>query len=222
MHKIIILILLGFITASDLIIIGDNFMSEIANILLEIPYTKYTENYLNYSFILTDSPQKYEGYNILFSTIYGTKYNFFLKGGNDPFLENIHQQLKNAKEGTNVLINLCGKALFFGYDRWISIFGKFADKYNKLNFYLTSSIGVLSIFSDIHNGHVKEFNQNMENEIKKMELKNFKFKSILYNEDPILLNINGEAVDMNNYFSSEYSLNKSGLINLFKAMTEGL
>ena len=149
-------------------------------------------------------------------------YNFFLKGGNDPFLENIHQQLKNAKEGTNVLINLCGKALFFGYDRWISIFGKFADKYNKLNFYLTSSIGVKAIFSDIHNGHVKEFNQNMENEIKKMELKNFKFKSILYNEDPILLDINGEAADMNNYFSSEYSLNKSGLINLFKAMTEGL
>ena len=222
MNKIIILILLGFITASDLIIIGDNFMSEIANILLEIPYTKYTENYLNYSFILTDSPQKYEGYNILFSTIYGSNYNFFLKGGNDPFLESIHQQLKNAKEGTNVLINLCGKALFFGYDRWISIFGKFADKYNKLNFYLTSSIGVKAIFSDIHNGHVKEFNQNMENEIKKMELKNFKFKSILYNEDPILLDINGEAVDMNNYFSSEYSLNKSGLINLFKAMTEGL
>ena len=55
-----------------------------------------------------------------------------------------------------------------------------------------------------------------------MELKNFKYKSILYNEDPLLLNINGEAVDMNNYFSSEYSLKKSGLIKLFESMTEGL
>ena len=55
-----------------------------------------------------------------------------------------------------------------------------------------------------------------------MELKNFKYKSILYNEDPIILDINGEAVDMNNYFSSEYTLKKSGLIKLFKAMTQGL
>ena len=48
MDKIIILILLGFALSNDLIIIGDNFMSQIANILLEIPYTIYTENYLNF------------------------------------------------------------------------------------------------------------------------------------------------------------------------------
>ena len=77
MDKILILILLGFVISSDLIIIGDNFMSEIANILLEIPYIKYTENYLNYSYISTNSSKEYEGHNILFSTIYGTNYNFF-------------------------------------------------------------------------------------------------------------------------------------------------
>ena len=130
--------------------------------------------------------------------------------------------MQNAKEGTNVLINLCGKALFFGYDKWISIFGKLADKYTKLNFYLISSIGVKPIFSDIHNGYVKQFNQNLEKEINKMELINFKYKSILYNEEPLELDIKGKAVDLNNYFSSEYSLKKSGLIKLFKAMTEGL
>ena len=130
--------------------------------------------------------------------------------------------MKNAKNGTNVLINLCGRALFFGYDKWTSIFGKLADKYTKLNFYLISSIGVKPIFSDIHNGHVTEFNQNLKNEINKMELKNFKYKSILYNEDTLVLDINGESVDMNNYFSSEYSLKKSGLIKLFKAMIERL
>ena len=151
MDKIIILILLGFVISNDLIIIGDNFMSEIANILLEIPYTIYTENYLNYSYISTNSSKEYEGHNILFSTIYGTNYNFFLNGGHPTFLENIHKQLQNAKEGTNVLINLCGMALFFGYDKWISIFGKLADKYTKLNFYLISSIGVQPIFSDIYN-----------------------------------------------------------------------
>ena len=222
MDKFIILILLGFAISNDLIIIGDNFMSQIANILLEIPYTIYTENYLNYSLISTNTSKEYEGYNILFSTIYGTNYNFFLNGGNPTFLENIHKQLKNAKNGTNVLIQLCGRALFFGYDKWVSIFGKLADKYTKLNFYQISSIGVPPIYSDINDGHVKEFNQNLEKEIKKMELKNFKYKTILFNEDPILLDINGEAVDMNNYFSSEYTLKKSGLIKLFKAMTQGL
>ena len=55
-----------------------------------------------------------------------------------------------------------------------------------------------------------------------MELKNFKFNSILYNEDPLIVDINGEAVDMDNYFSSEYTLNKNGLIKLFEAMTQGL
>ena len=222
MDKFFILILLGFAISNDLIIIGDNFMSEIANILFEIPYTIYTENYLNYSYISTNSSKEYEGYNVLFSTIYGINYNFFLNGSQSTFLENIHKQLQNAKTGTNVLINLCGRALFFGYDKWTSIFGKLADKYTKLNFYHISSIGVKPIFSDIHNGHVKQFNQNLENEINKMELKNFKYKSILYNEDPLMLDINGEVVDMNNYFSSEYSLKKDGLIKLFKAMTQGL
>ena len=222
MNKIIILILLGFAISNDLIIIGDNFMSEIANILFEIPYTIYTENYLNYSYISTNDFKEYEGHNALFSTIYGVNYNFFLNGGYPTFLENIHKQLKNAKKGTNVLINLCGRALFFGYDKWVSIFGKLADKYAELNFYLISSIGVLPIFSDIHNGHVKEFNQNMENEVNKMELQNFKYKSILYNEDPLMIDINGEAVDMENYFSSEYTLKKSGLIIVFKAITQGL
>ena len=222
MDKIIILILLGFGISNDLIIIGDNFMSQIANILLEIPYTIYTENYLNFSLISTNTSKEYEGYNILFSTIYGSNYNFFLNGGHPTFLENIHKQLKNAKEGTNVLIQLCGKALFFGYDKWVNIFGKLADKYTKLNFYQISSIGVQPLFSDIHNGLVKEFNQNLENEINKMELKNFKYKSILYNEDPLIVDINGEAVDMDNYFSSEYTLKKNGLIKLFEAMTQGL
>ena len=41
-----------------------------------------------------------------------------------------------------------------------------------------------------------------------MELTNFKYKSILYNEDPIIIDVDGEAIDMNNYFSSEYTLNK--------------
>ena len=222
MDKIIILILLGFVISNDLIIIGDNFMSQIANILLEIPYTIYTENNLNYSYISTNSSKEYKGHNILFSTIYGTNYNFFLNGGDPTFLENIHKQLKNAKNNTNVLIHLCGRALFFGYDKWTSIFRKLADKYTKINFYQISSIGVLSIFSYIHNGHVQEFNKNLENEIKKLELKNFKYKSILYNEDPLILDIKGKEVDMNNYFSSEYTLNKSGLIKLFKAMTQGL
>ena len=62
----------------------------------------------------------------------------------------------------------------------------------------------------------------MENEINKIGLKNFKYRSILHNEDPLILDINGEAVDMNDYFSYEYILNKSGLIKLFKAMTQGL
>ena len=62
----------------------------------------------------------------------------------------------------------------------------------------------------------------MENEINKIGLKNFKYKSILYNEDPLVLDINGKEVDMDNYFSSEYTLKKSGLIKLFKSITEGL
>ena len=222
MDKIIILILLGFAISNDLIIIGDNFMSQIANVLLKIPYAIYTEGNMNYSYISTNSSKEYEGYNILFSTIYGIHYNFFLNGGNPIFLDNIHKQLKNAKNGTNVLIQLCGRALFYGYDKWVSVFGKLADKYTKLNFYQISSIGVQPLFSDIHNGHVKEFNQNLENEINKMELKNFKYKSILYNEDPLILDIKGKEVEMNNYFSSEYTLMKNGLIKLFEAMTQGL
>ena len=222
MDKIFFLLIIGFAATSDLILIGDNFMSGIANVLLEIPYTIYTENYLNYSYISTNSSKEYEGHNILFSAIYGVNYNYFLNGGHPSFLENLHKQLKNAKNGTNVLINLCGRALFFGYDKWIGIFGKLADKYPDLNFYMISSIGVEPIFSDIHNGHVKEFNQNLANEIKKMKLKNFKYKSILYNEDPFKIDIDDEAVDLDGYFLSEYTLKKSGLELLFKAMTKGL
>ena len=144
MNKIFTLILvIGFAISEDLIIIGDIFMSQIANIILEIPYVYYSK-YLDFAYISTLSPKEYEGYNIIFSAVdstknnYGSDYDLFINWDHFTFYQNIHKQLQNAKEGTKVLINLSAHAFCYNADTWINFFGKIADKYIKLNFYFTS------------------------------------------------------------------------------------
>ena len=222
MKKIITLILaIGFAISNDLIIIGDNTVSEMANILMGIQYLTYSTYYEIISYISTSSPIKYEGYNIHFSSILAKSQDYGLFGSytKSYFYENLHRQLQTAKEGTNVLIYLCAKNMDID---WVGYFGEIADKYFNLNFYFVSTLGVIPKYSIIKNSRVRDINEDREDKIETIEFDNFFFKSILYNENPTTIVLDGLPVDMTIYFSDEFSFFRTGLKKLFKAMVEGL
>ena len=184
MKKIISFILaIGLAISKDLIIIGDNTISEMANTLMGIEYLSYGTLFGSIPFISTKSPIKYEGYNIHFSSIFVEyhDYSLFDDKRSTYFIENLHHQLQTSTDGTNVLIYLCPKNMD---EDWVQYFGKIADKYINLNFYLISTLGVNPKLSTIQNSQVREINKDRENKIKTIEFENFYFKSILYNENP--------------------------------------
>ena len=219
MNKILLLLLISLAISKDLIIVGDARIKEMAYVLFEAEDEYYTVNYMNYysPFTKGDKPTIYEDYNIRYIT--ADRIDHLLN--NQQITNYLHNHLRNAKPGTNVLLNL-------GFDnpdlldKIIIFYGKLADKYLNLNFYYLPIIGVDESKSSLSNENFKEFNKLLDIRIKNLEFPNLKYKNILYEDDPTKVAINGEPVDIFKFSTDGTGFYRNGLTRIFNAMVEGL
>ena len=58
-------------------------------------------------------------------------------------------------------------------------YGKLADKYTKLNFYVVPLVGVNEKLSKIKNEDIKAFNKEMSLKLELLDFPNMKYKNIL-------------------------------------------
>jgi len=131
-----------------------------------------------------------------------------------------YDKLKKATAGTNVILNLGVENLNYYNDIFV-FYGKLADKYRKLNFYIVSLIGL----NDGHpktNNVVKDFNKRVEKRIKIVGFKNLHYKDILNNNDPSQIIVNNELIHIFDYSTDSVGFFRNGYIRIFKAMVEGL
>ena len=223
MSKLFILLFICFAFSNnkpskDLIIIGDSRIDEMALVLIgaEKASFKYRGGY--YSAIMTYNPISYKDYNIQITAV--KIINNLINELSDATLH-AYSQLKNAKDGTNVLLNI-GINNLNDFDAIAEFIEKLADKYKNLHFYVVSLVGVNEKMCDILNSDIKEFNIRMKSRIEHFELSNLKYKSILNEENPSQVLYNNEKVDILSYALDETGFSKDGYEILFNAMVEGL
>ena len=222
MFKILILIFLSCSLTKDtkdLIIIGDYRVLEMATTLMGVELTTFKYLYTNYAGVMTREPVEYEDYNL---KIIGTGILESLITVGEEVNKFVQEQLKSAEDGTNVLLSV-GIQHQSKFNDIFVFYGKLADKYPKLNFYVLSLIGVdESLAKNIKNTGVKEFNKKVETRIEVVEFPNMKYKSILNEDDPTQIIVDGEPVDIINYVSEGIGFFKTGYAKIFKAMVEWL
>ena len=138
MFKILISFLICFVTSKDLIIIGDSRIEEMAEVLMNIEHKEYYY-FKNCEYVVTKDPLSYGGYYI---DIIAVKNNNLrdLFEKYEPY-KSVHDKLKKAKEGTSVLLSI-GFGNLNDYNNIFVFYGKLADKYPNLKFYVISQIGV--------------------------------------------------------------------------------
>ena len=223
MNKILLFIVIGFVISSteleDIIIIGDSRIEEMSTVLLGLGYTEYYYPYANRWGILTKEPLKYNDYNI---HITATGFiDPLIKSNNNDVYNNVLNQLKKAKHGTNVLINL-GIDNLDEFNPIVVFIGKLADKFPNLNFQVISIVGVNEGFCRIKNSSIKEFNQRMKSRIEIVEFPNVKYRSILHDENPTQIIVDGKVVEILNYASEGTGFFKTGYTKFFRALVENL
>ena len=217
MNKILLLILISFSILKDSILIGDSRIAEIASVLFELEDSYYSYRYSPFYSPITQSPVAYEDFSIQVSTVEKVEHIYLDTTPNEV----VHNHLRDAKPGTNVLINLGLKSLDSLED--IIIFsGKLADKYYKLNFYFVSIIGVDETKCSISNSSIREFNKLMENRLIDLEFANFKYKNILSEGDPTQIILDGKPFDILKFTTDGMGFYRNGLTRIFNSMVEGL
>ena len=221
MSKILILLLLFIVVSNkeskDLILIGDCRIEEMSLEVIGAQKASFKYNGHYFSAIMTYKPISFKDYNIEITAVKIVS-NFYEMS--DATLH-AYSQLKNAKEGTNVLLNL-GIDNLNDFIPIASFIEKLADKYKHLNFYVVSIVGVDEKLCDIFNSDIKEFNRRMENRIELLALSNLKYKSILNEENPTKIKYNDKVVDILDYVTEETGFSKEGYEIIFNAMVEGL
>ena len=223
MNKILIIVLIGFTLSNtetnDLIIIGDGRIAEMANVLFEIEYTNFRHELYDYKAIMTDEPISYKNHSIEIIAVFS--YDLFLTKTDSPPHVKVHEQLKKAKKGTDVLINI-GTYYLNNFNSIFIFIGKLADKYSNLNFYAVSLVGVDENLSNIRNSDIKEFNHKTEDRIEMFGFTNLKYRNILNEDNPTQIIVDGKPVNILLYVTENIYFFKNGYIKLFDAMIEGL
>ena len=217
MIKILISFLICFAVSKDLIIIGDARIQEMSEVLMNVGYSEYSYQYFPYTFLMTENPVSYEGYNLEIIAVNQRTLNHLL-GAAQPY-NAVHDKLKKAKEGTSVILSI-GFQNLNDYNNIFIFYGKLADKYPKLNFYVVSIIGVNN--DDTTNTNIKDFNKKVENRIEIVGFSNLHYKNILYNNNPSQIVVDNEVINIFDYSTDSAGFFKNGYIKIFKALVEGL
>ena len=217
MLNILISFLICFVTSKNLIIIGDSRIQEMAQVLLNIQHKE--SYYFNYEYVVTKDPVSYEGYYI--DVVAVTKHTLrFLFEKYEPY-NSVHDKLKNAKEGTSVLLSI-GFGNLNDYNNIFVFYGKLADKYPNLKFYIISQIGVTGDDSQDINTRIRKFNEKVKERITIVGFKNMYYKNILYDNDPTKIENNGFVINILDYSTDSEGFFKNGYNIIFRAMVEGI
>ena len=220
MFKILISILICLAASKDLVIIGDARIQEMSEVLMNVGYTGYNYNYFPYEFLMTQSPASYEGYDLEIVGVNKETLSHLL-GGAYPYTA-VHEKLKNAKDGTSVILSI-GFQNLYDYNDIFIFYGKLADKFPKLNFYIVSIIGVNDGDpNSATNTNIKDFNKKVEKRIEIVGFTNLHYKNILYNNNPSQIVVNNEVIDIFDYSTDSTGFFKNGYIKIFQALVEGL
>jgi hypothetical protein len=220
MIKILISFLICFAVSKDLIIIGDARIQEMSEVLMNVGYSEYDYRYSTYNFLMTENPVSYEGYNLEIIAVDQNTLEHLL-GVAQPY-NTVHDKLKKAKEGTSVLLSI-GFQNLEDYNDIFIFYGKLADKYPKLNFYVVSIIGVNDDDpKSTINTNIKDFNKKVEKRIEIVGFTNLYYKNILYNNDPSQIVVDNEVINIFDYSTDSAGFFKNGYIKIFKALVEGL
>lgn len=224
MNKILLLILISFITSDEsknLIIIGDKRIHEMANVLFGLEDSQfYSSYYYSYYYaIITPDPVAYNGYNLKFAATVQTNK---LISTDYPIYSQTLSLLKNAEDGTNVLFHIGIDGNSLGPFNDISVYiGRLADKFPNLKFHFVSLVGVDENLAQITNASIKDLNRKLENRIEIVEFENMDYKSVLNEENPREIVVGGKVVDLSNYASEGTGFFKSGYTKLLNAFLEG-
>ena len=218
MIKILISFLICFAASKHLIMIGDGRIQEMAQVLMNVGLKEYKYGAFKYKYLVTESPISYEGYDLDIIAVNKNTIKHLFDGG-QPYIS-VHDKLKKATPGTSVILNLGIQNLDYYNDIFV-FYGKLADKYRKLNFYVVSLIG-LNDGDPKTNTVVKDFNKRVEKRIKIVGFKNLHYKDILNNNDPSQIIVNNELIHIFDYSTDSVGFFRNGYIRIFKAMVEGL
>ena len=153
MKKILCFILLGFIVAKKLILVGDLRFSEIAQNIMGInEFHKFSYGIWDRNYLSNKEPISYKGFNI---QVTGVTSDIFDSIYNDAPKSSLTEQLVKAKDGSDVLLNL-GIQNLNKFNDIVNLYGKLADKFTNLNFYIIPILGVNeSIERNIKNKDIK-------------------------------------------------------------------
>ena len=216
MYKAFFLLLISFVASSDIILIGDNRLVDMADSLFNYELEQALCDAVRRK-SYTKEPISYEEYNI---EIIGGPMSCFSNSNSGQF-QQVHDKLKNAKDGTNVFFT-GGIESMGSFNDIFVFYGKLADKYTKLNFYVVPLIGVDENLSNIKNENIKEFNKEMSLKLEMLDFPNMKYKNILKEDDPTILLLEEQELDIIKYVTKGIGFFKKGYEFILKAMLEGL
>ena len=216
MKKFILLALISLFACKDIILIGDSRYVGMATMLMGFPYSTITAYYGTGTNVRSTSPKSYGGNSFqVTAQVSASSYTF--TQGSDIY-NSVHNQLRNAKSGTSVLFWLGindPSAVSSTYNFYSSL----AKSYPSLRFYAISITGVNENKTWIKNSSAQSFNSQLEAKIKKGNIGNLTYKSILSGNDVNTIVVSGKNVAIVNYMTGDgLHYTKEGYNQLWKAM----
>ena len=178
--KILLFILIAFISSKNVVIIGDSRVCGFAYSILGMDYTWHNSVYGTGSYIISNTAKSYGGHSIkVVAEVSASCYTF--KNSNKEVYKGVHNILQNSPKDTVVLMWLGVNNLDVGctFDYYLNL----AKQYKNLIFYGVSVSGVSSK-ADVTNTQIQKFNSQLKQRIVSEGISYFKYKSILYQDDP--------------------------------------
>jgi lysophospholipase L1-like esterase len=216
MNKFLILALISLTVSKNVILIGDSRYVGMAVLLMGFDYSTITKYYGTGTNVRSTSPRQFNGNSIqVTAQVSASSYTF--KQGSEIYTS-AHNQLKKAAPGTTVLLWL-GINDYDAIDSTFNFYSTLARTYTTLNFYAVPITGINESKVGLSNSKVQRFNTQLKEKIHQAKMTNLKFKSILNGNNVNSIMVNGKAVSIDSYLTSDgLHYGKSGYEQLWKAM----
>ncbi len=220
--KFLFLALIAFASAKNLVFIGDSRTVGIAVYLFKFDFYEVTNYYGTGTNVVGLNAVTYQGHSVKAIAETGASYSQFTNP-NKAVYRGIHTALSNSASGTIVLLWLGVNGL--NDNATFQFYKNLASKYTKLKFYAISITGVVESKSGMSNNSIKNFNSALRQKINSAGLSNLKYKSILLNDDPTKVAMNGAVtLTINSSTTDTYGLHyyTNGYSAIVNAMLSGL
>ena len=222
MVHLLLLVLIASSSAKNLVFIGDSRTVGIAVYLFKYDYYEVTKYYGNGSNVVGTPARTYQGHSVKAIAETGASYSQFTNA-NKAVYKGIHTALSASASGTIVLLWLGVNGL--NDNGTFQLYKSLAQQYKQLTFYAISVTGVVPSLSNISNDSIKNFNSALKQKINSAGLSNLKYKSILLNDDPTKVAMNGAVtLTINSSTTDTYGLHyyTNGYSAIVNAMLSGL